>query len=354
MMIREINIENQTEWDSVVRSIPNYDVFYLSQYSKAFMKESPKNGEPTLLLYENGGDHAINVVFRRDVAMDEHLVRKIERGSYYDLITPYGYGGFFGNVSDWDKLNLEYTAYCIENHYICEFVRFELFSDYYRHYDGEIESQTHNVVRSLDLSLEEMWMDFRQKVRKNVKKARNCGLSCIIENTGEHLDDFLRIYYGTMERTEAEGDYFFSKQFFEEMNVMKDNVMYFHVLYEGKIVSTELVIYGSENAYSYLGGTDSGYFNVRPNDYLKYEIIKWAKGKGLKNFVLGGGCGSDDGIFQYKTCLAPHGIVEFYIGKKVLNQNKYDEFCSLRGMESNSMNLRQVEFFPEYRGKGNT
>jgi len=118
IMIREIDIKNQTEWDSIVRSFPNYDVFYLSQYSKVFMRESPKNGEPVLLLYEDGIDRAINVFFRRDVAMDKHLTGKIERGSYYDLITPYGYGGFFGNISDWDKLNREYTAYCIENHYI--------------------------------------------------------------------------------------------------------------------------------------------------------------------------------------------------------------------------------------------
>lgn len=353
IMIREIDIKNQTEWDSIVRSFPNYDVFYLSQYSKVFMRESPKNGEPVLLLYEDGIDRAINVFFRRDVAMDKHLTGKIERGSYYDLITPYGYGGFFGNISDWDKLNREYTAYCIENHYICEFVRFELFTDYHRHYGGEIESRTHNVVRSLDLPLDEMWMDFRQKVRKNVKKARSHGLSCIVENTGEYLDDFLRIYNGTMERTEAEGEYFFSRQFFEELNEMKGNVMYFHIFYEGKIISTELVIYGAENAYSYLGGTDSAYFDVRPNDYLKYEIIKWAKEKGLKNFVLGGGYGADDGIFQYKACLAPHGIVDFHIGKKVLNQNTYDELCSLRGIRSNSTNLEQVEFFPEYRGEGN-
>ena len=88
-----------------------------------------------------------------------------------------------------------------------------------------------------------------------------------------------------------------------------------YVVHEGKIISTELVIYGTENAYSYLGGTDRDYFDVRPNDYLKYEIIKWAKAKGLKNFVLGGGYGADDGIFQYKLCLAPHGEYDFYIGR---------------------------------------
>ena len=343
-MIREIHIQNQKEWDEIVRSFPDYDVFYLSGYSKSFMREAPKNGMPILLLYEDGEDRAINVVLKRDVALDEKLKGKVEEGHYFDLITPYGYGGFYGNVSDWEKLNQAYTAYCMENNYVCEFVRFELFTEYHAHYDGEVETRTHNVVRSLEMPLDEMWMDFKQKVRKNVKKANSFNLSCIIENTGEYLEDFLRIYYSTMRRTDAEDEYYFSKRFYEDVNEMKDNVMYFHAVYEGKIVSTELVIYGAENCYSYLGGTDRNFFDVRPNDYLKYEIIKWAKEKGLRNFVLGGGYGADDGIFQYKLALAPHGEYEFYIGRKIFDNDAYEALVSLRADED-----LNEKYFPLYR-----
>ena len=342
--ITEFGIEDQKKWDEVVRSFPDYDVFYLSNYSRAFMMESPKNGVPVLLLYEDGDDRAINVVLRRDVAQDGKLSGKLEEGRYFDLITPYGYGGFWGSVSDWDKLNKTYTEYCVSRHYVCEFVRFELFTDYHRHYDGEVETRTHNVVRSLDMPIDEMWMDFKQKVRKNVKKANQHNLEIIIENTDEHLDDFLRIYYSTMDRTDAEGEYYFSRQFYQDLNRMRDNVMYFHVVYEGKIISTELVIYGAENCYSYLGGTDREYFDVRPNDFLKFEVIKWAKEKGLKNFVLGGGYGADDGIFQYKLCLAPHGEQDFYIGRKIFDRESYDKLVSLR--QGDNLNER---FFPLYR-----
>ena len=188
-------------------------------------------------------------------------------------------------------------------------------------------------------------MDFKQKVRKNVKKANSYGLDIIIENSDTHLDDFLRIYYGTMDRTDAEKKYYFSKRFYETLGEMKDNMMYFHVVYEGKIISTELVIYGTENVYSYLGGTDNAYFDVRPNDFLKYEIIKWAKQKGLKKFVLGGGYGADDGIFQYKLCLAPHGQYDFCIGKRIFDKESYNELLGLRANE-----LRNEAFFPAYRG----
>lgn len=342
--IKEFVIENNSMWDEIVRSFSNYDVFYLSAYVTAFMKENPKNGVPVLLLYENGEERAVNVLFRRDIALDANFMGKIEEGRYYDLITPYGYGGFWGTIINWDKLNKAYNDYCISKHYICEFVRFELFTEYYKFYDGDIETRTHNVVRSLEMPLEEMWMDFKQKVRKNVKKANSHDLKILIESTDEHLEDFLRIYYSTMDRTAATNEYYFSKQFFECLNEMKENIMYFYVTLEDKIISTELVIYGSENCYSYLGGTDRDYFNVRPNDFLKFEVIKWAKEKGLKNFVLGGGYGTDDGIFQYKLCLAPNGVKDFYIGRKIFNETAYNELVELRGEKS-----LNKQYFPLYR-----
>lgn len=345
--IIQINIDEKERWNDCVRSFSNYDVFYLHEYALAFMKESKKNGIPILLYYENDADRAINVVFKRDVALDEKMQGKIDIGEFFDLISPYGYGGFLGMITDYDELNKTYNSFCVSKHYICEFVRFELFSDYFLHYDGEVESRTHNVIRNLEMPMDEMWMDFKQKVRKNVKKAIANNLEIIIENTGEHLQDFMDIYYSTMDRSNAENEYYFSKQFYDILNKMKKNIMYFHAVYEGKVISTELVIYGAQNCYSYLGGTNREYFELRPNDFLKYEIIKWAKQQGLKNFVLGGGYGADDGIFQYKTCLAPNGIVNFHIGRKVFDVESYKLLVDIRAVDE--PNCVKSGYFPQYR-----
>lgn len=346
-MISEISVDNSVLWNQIVKSFQNYDVFYLNEYVTAFMKEEEKNGTPILLFYENNDERAVNVVFKRDISKDEKFTFKLEAGKYYDLISPYGYGGFWGNLKDYNTLNKEYNSYCIEHGCICEFVRFELFADYYKHYDGEVETRTHNVIRNLEMPIEEMWMNFKQKVRKNVKKANSYGLQIIIENTADHLQDFLDIYYSTMDRSNAENEYYFSEEFYKTINLMRDNIMYFHVIHEGKIISTELVIYGAENCYSFLGGTNSDYFNLRPNDFLKFEIIKWAREKGLRNYVLGGGYGTDDGIFQYKTCLAPNGVVNFYIGRKIFNEEMYNRLIGLRSLDNPS--CRTSHFFPKYR-----
>lgn len=341
--IEEIEVSDKERWNNIVKSIKGYDAFYLNEYVDAFMREDESNGVPVLLYYENGDDRAVNVVFKRDVSKDCHFVGRLNQDTYFDLITPYGYGGFLGEISDYGSLNSAYSQYCMDNKYVCEFVRFELFSDYYRHYSGEIETRTHNVVRNLESSIDEIWMNFKQKVRKNVKRANAYGLEIIIDEPGVYMDDFLSIYYGTMERSDAEDQFYFKKSFFEKLMSM-DNAVMFHVRFEEKVISTELVIYGAENCYSYLGGTDSEYFYTRANDFLKFEIIKWAKEKGMKNFVLGGGYGSDDGIFQYKMNLAPHGIKDFYIGRKIFDESVYDMLCGMRANE-----LLNESYFPKYR-----
>ena len=85
-MIIEIGIDEKKQWNEIVRSFPRYDVFYLYEYVFAFMSENKSNGEPILLLYEKDSDRAINVVFKRDISLDEHLEGKVKEKQYYDLI----------------------------------------------------------------------------------------------------------------------------------------------------------------------------------------------------------------------------------------------------------------------------
>ena len=334
--IEEIQVSDRVRWNNIVKSTKGYDVFYLNEYVNAFMCEDESNGIPVLLYYKGGDDRAVNVVFKRDVSKDRHFVGKLETDTYFDLITPYGYGGFLGEINDYESLNNAYSQYCIDNGYVCEFVRFELFSDYYQHYSGKTETRMHNVVRNMESPMDEIWMDFKQKVRKNVKRANMYGLEIVIDKFGTYMDDFLRIYYGTMERSDAENQFYFKKPFFEEIMSMEN-----------------AVIYGSENCYSYLGGTDSEYFYTRANDFLKYEIIKWTKEKKLKNFVLGGGYGSDDGIFQYKANLAPRGIKDFYIGRNIFDESVYQELLRIRSKGNKDMEDKLIHtgFFPAYRGR---
>jgi lipid II:glycine glycyltransferase (peptidoglycan interpeptide bridge formation enzyme) len=199
------------------------------------------------------------------------------------------------------------------------------------------------------MEMDELWMDFEHKVRKNVNKARRSGVTVVVDPAGERLDDFLRIYNETMDRREAGGGYYFGRGFFERIGAdLPGQHCYLHALHEGEVISTELVLVSEENVYSFLGGTDSRFFALRPNDLLKHEIIAWAKAQGKRRFVLGGGYEPDDGIYRYKLAFAPHGAVPFFAGTRVLRPDAYEALVRARAAAEPGWQPRPG-FFPAYR-----
>ena len=69
--------------------------------------------------------------------------------------------------------------------------------------------------------------------------------------------------------------------------------------------------------------------------------------------VLGGGFGGNDGIFRYKLSFAPSGARDFQIGKRILDEQKYEELCELRECYERNRNpewAARESYFPEYRG----
>ena len=345
MNIEEISTEYSEYWDSVVSSFHNYDVCYLCGYAKAFMESG--EGTPYLIYINNESTRAINVVMKRDISGFQTFKEALEPNEWYDISSPYGYGGFLVEGCEYDAINSTYDKYCRDQGIISEFVRFNLFSDYHHFYNGTVEARTHNVIRSLDIPLENIKMDFEHKVRKNIKHAVSAGLEIKIDPQGEYLEDFIKIYQMTMDRNNASSKYYFSNSFFEKLLLMKNNAIFFHVEFEGSIISTELVLYAGDRCYSFLGGTDSNYYHLRPNDLLKFEVIKWGQNNGLKYYILGGGYGDDDGIFRYKKSFAPNGIYTFYIGKKICNFKKYEILCDLKSRKDKV--LANEHFFPSYR-----
>ena len=340
LQVYDLSCEN---WNDIVKSFDNYGVHYLKEYVEAFTLNN--NEQPLLFYYEGETNRGINVVLKRDIAEDKNFKDKIEKNKYFDFSTPYGYGGWiFDNDSNHSEAFNLYLDWCKNNGIVCEFVRFTLFDrplDYY----GETIPRVLNVVRNLEDSMDNIEKDFERRVRKDLKKTDN--LEIVIDEDGKYLDDFLNIYYSTMDRRNAEDDYYFSKDFYKKINEMKGNYIYFHTLLDGKIISTELVIMDKKNMYSYLGGTNNEYFSYHPNHFIKYQIIKWGVEHGYKNFVLGGGYGSNDGIFNFKKGFAPNGIVQFYTGQKIFNDEMYNRLVEERTKKG--LNIENNLFFPLYR-----
>ena len=348
-MLKVYTIEDSEQWDAVVRSFPDADVYWLNGYARAFQLNG--DGEPLLFYFEEDGCRAMNVVMKRDIAQDAHFAGELPAGQYYDFVTPYGYGGWVLDGKPTITLEQEYTRWCRENGIVCEFIRFHLFGSEQRFssYYGEVRKALNNIVVPTNLPYDTLWMAYEHKVRKNVKKARENHLELLMEENLDHLDDFLKIYYDTMARNNARRYFYFSRTFFETIaEKMPGHYQYYYVLKDGKVISTELVLLSARSAYSFLGGTDAEYYSVRPNDFLKDAVIRMCMETKRLNFVLGGGYGEDDGIYRYKRSFTKNPDIPFYVGTAVFMDDVYRRLVEIR-MKQPDPPEAASNFFPRYR-----
>jgi Acetyltransferase (GNAT) domain len=305
-------------------------------------------------LYEDAATRALCAGWRSDdgCVLYPFLLRDL-RGEFgvaaSDTITPYGYGGPFFWGRDRDGVARAFWGafgeWAVGARAVSEFVRFALFEEELLPYPGEREQKLVNVVRDLEPGVDAVWMDCEHKVRKNVKRARREGVRIEVDEQGDRLDDFLRLYAHTLERRDAPARYAFPRTYFERIATrLGGQFVYVHALHGDRVVSSELALVSERSVYSFLGGTESDAYDLRPNDLLKWELILWAKAKGKRRFVLGGGYETDDGIFRYKRSFAPHGLVPFLVGRRVLEPRLYGELTASRKDAD-----RAGGFFPAYR-----
>ncbi len=124
--------------------------------------------------------------------------------------------------------------------------------------------------------------------------------------TADHIREFSRIYTHTMARNDASGRYYFSPEYFEAFfETMPDNTCFMLAEHRGRVIAGTLYLHDDTDVYSYLGGADQEFQQIRPTNAVVHETIQWAQGAGKQRLILGGGYHSDDGIFRYKSSFSP-------------------------------------------------
>lgn len=348
MALSVFTIEQAEEWDKIVRTFENSDVYYLSGYVKAFQLHG--DGEPILFYYEENKCRGINVVMRRDVASCSHFIGRVENGLIFDLITPYGYGGWLieGDVNT-DKLFSEYENWCIRNNIISEFVRFHPVLKNHMY-----AKESYNVIPlgntiAMDLSSPEViWQNITSKNRNMIRKAQKSGIVIYNGRYPEIFAEFRKIYNGTMDKDNADDYYYFKEEFYQSiMSDLKNEAQIFYAELDGKVIAASIILATNGKLNYHLSGSVREYQNLAPTNLLLYEAALWGCLNGCKTFHLGGGVGScEDSLYKFKSAFYRDEPCRFHIGKKIFNQDKYNELVSTRqkdGFEGSS-------FFPEYRG----
>ena len=290
---------------------------------------------------------------------NQFIMRKIpalvDGEQYYDIATPYGYGGPVLNCaveSEKENLLKEYEAafsnYCDEHHIVSEFVRFHpLYNnalDFKEIYGSCAIRKT--VGTNLEGYEDPIQSEFGKSCRKKIRKLLNDGLTYRVIRGPESIEPFREIYYSTMKRDNAEAYYYFDKTYFDTMvSLLREELLYTEVLYEDQVIAANLCFVSDGNLYIHLSGTRSEYLHLSPAYILRYAVALWGKENGCRVVFHGGGTSNDeqDSLFLFKKQFGKNTEFLFYTGKRVWNQPVYDALCKISSASVDS------DFFPAYR-----
>lgn len=306
---------------------------------------------------ENGKFIKFELETKNGKVTNRFLIReipeKINGTSYFDIVTPYGYGGpVIENILG-DKQNLldeyedRFSKYCNENNIVSEFVRFHPLVKNYIDFE-----KTYNPIymrKTLVTKLDEddvVQNQFGKSCRKNIRQAINKGISFKVTKSPEDYKTFEYIYYSTMDRNNATEYYYFEDEYFSKiLRDFKENTILVEAIYEGKTIAAGLYFIYDKTIHIHLSGTLTEYLFLSPAYILRYAVTLWGIENGYKLIHHGGGRSNDenDNLYLFKKNFAKLYDADFYIGKKVWNKEIYDKLCELKNVN------KDEEFFPAYR-----
>lgn len=345
-MLTVYTLADGETWDALVRSFQNYDVYYLSGYVKAFQLHG--DGDPLLFYYEGDSIRGINVVMKRDIALDPHFTGQLPMGKYFDLATPYGYGGWLieggGNKS---SLFAAHEKWCQNNAIISEFVRFHPVLGNTVFHDGTYETVQLGGAVTIDLSSPEVvWANLTSKNRNMIRKAQKNGLRIYNGRFPQAFDVFREIYNATMDKDSADAYYYFDPPFYESiLSDLPQNAQVFYAqTKDGTVAAASIMLMANGRMNYHLSGSRRELQHMAPTNLLLYEAALWGCANGCKTLHLGEGLGSaEDSLFQFKKSFYRGEVRRRDIGKKIFLPEEYHFLTACRtGLPENG-------FFPRYR-----
>lgn len=342
-MILIYNIEQATEWDSIVFSFSEYDIYYLSGYVKAFQIHG--DGNPYLLYYKKENLRAIYVYMKRKTSVD----------GWFDSITPYGYGGvlFEGDTSYKNLLEFwtAYTKKMQDEKIVNNFVRYHpvLANDVPMKSISDVIHLGRTIALDLE-SPEVIWQNIVPKNRNMIRKAEKNGVEIHHSTDIALFKDFVQIYNSTMDNDNADKYYYFGEYFYRSIHEdLSGHYEMFYATYQGKIIAMSIILFANKQMHYHLSGSVLEYRNFAPTNLLLYKAALWGCENGYKTFHLGGGVGSsEDNLYKFKAAFNRNSDFQFSIGKHIYDYEKYEHLVKLRIEGDESFNTKS-NFFPLYR-----
>lgn len=325
------------------------DIYFEPNYGKIY--ENLENGKSVFYEFKNEIGYISNLFIKREIPI------KLNNGTtYFDITTPYGYGGpIINEVLDGKKEELvkayeeDFKKYCEKHNIVSEFIRFhplfnndDDFSDIY-----EVETLRKTVGTNLIDYDDPFQSEFSKSTRKTTRRALREGVTFEVITEPESAQEFLNIYYSTMDRNNASDYYYFEEDYFNQtIKYFKKNIILVKAIYQEKTIAMGFYFKYKNIIHSHLSGTLNDYLNLSPAYIIKYATTLWGKENGYHLIHHGGGTTNDenDGLYKFKHKFGQNTKFDFSIGKKIWDPTIYSEL-----VKKSENDKKNTDFFPAYR-----
>lgn len=328
------------------------DIYFEEKYGELSALLEIEGSESISYSYEDENGRIGKMFIKRPINLDIETDKQ-----YYDIATPYGYGGpviekLADNKDAKEKLlkayEEDFKKYTEENNIVAEFLRFHpLLNNADNFVDIYNPIYLQNTIAVYCDKGRPFDVEFSSGVRNILRRNLREGMTYEIIHRPDDLEEFKEIYFETMDRLSAKKYYYFSDEYFDFLlKNLKDFLILVNIKTAENIVigSAIFFIHSGKFIHEHLSGTKTDYMKQSPAYSLKYAICEWAYENGYSYVHSGGGTTTDpeDSLLKYKRKFTKGEPFKFYIAKKIYNKDIYDKLVE-------KTKTKDSGFFPQYR-----
>lgn len=323
------------------------DLYYDPAYASLY--EAMEGGIPECFRLNTEDGEVVNTVMLRPIPT------QVNGQTWYDIVTPYGYGGPVITQLTGDRQRLcraykqAFEEWCDQRRVVAEFIRFHTLLNNALDWKEAYTVLYSRHTIAIDLTDADYAMNqFTPKCRNTIRKAEKLGVTLRTDEACSDMAAFRRLYEQTMDKNHAQAYYYFPEEYFQQMTErLPGQVLLISAWLGEEMIAGALFLMSDRFMHYHLSATNPAYYTYAANNLILAQAAAYGHARGLERLHLGGGLSGnpEDALYRFKHQFGrtPQNLCDFYVGKRIYNAQVYQKLCEFAGISPDN------PYFPAYR-----
>lgn len=328
-MQQVIKASQHREWRNQLAAFARVDVCHMPEYHEAYSLRYG-GAEALMWVYRNNNEILCYPFLLTPVILKGDDGKALV-SEFNDISGIYGYSGPLTNSDDKAFLAGAWQAFdqwALEHRVVSEFIRFSTYVDNksWAHPDTSVEYNRPVAIAWLPGDADTFMAQLNSKTRNMIRKALKSDLVVREVRVGEALAEFRALYQQTMGRNQATDFFMYDDAYYDRLlGLPAGELVLFAVYQQNEMVAAAMGLVHEKMAFYHLGASTLEASRLGAGNLALFSMASALIDRGVECFSVGGGrtTADDDPLFRFKKSNAT-SVDEFYIGKRVINQEAYD------------------------------